>query len=223
MGFGFLLYGYLMLIDYGMKIGSTSNIGIDIFPDILGYILFFIALRTLSRHALGFSRAKGICIPLIVLGSITFLGQLLALFGVGSKYVLSVLTYTEYLKYPLLLFFHIGILDGIHSLALDVDLPKLSLRAQWGKLLSVLYYVLGICLIIFEVVFPTPTGKAAAVYSAIGIGFQILFYVMFIYVFTVIFSSYRQICYEGDEQMDSPSNNPLNKLYEKYKKGKSDK
>ena len=217
MGFGFLVYGYLMLIDYGVEINADYGIGFDIFPDILGYILFFLALKNLSRHAKGFSRAKSICTLLIFIGAVTLVAQLFSLTGIWLKYLSIILNCTEYVKYPLLLLLHIGIMDGIHSLALDVDLPKLSDKASIGKIISIIYYCTGICMIVYELGFGTPTGKAATIYSSIGICFQILFYLMFFYNFCVLFSSYRQICYEGDENMDEPEKNPLSLLYNKIK------
>lgn len=221
MGFGYLLYGYLMLIDYGVKTSTANSTGFDIFPDLLGYILFFVALNNLAKHAAGFARAKSACIPLFVVGGITLVGQLLTLVGVQYEPVKIILDYAYYAKYPLLLFFHIGMLDGIRTLSLDVDLPKLSDKARIGTMLSAFYYSLGTCMIFFEILVPNPPQKIASIYATVGYMFQILFYLMFFYVLYVIFSSYRQICYEGDENMDTSASNPLTKLFEKYKNAKN--
>lgn len=220
MGFGYLLYGYLMLIDYGIKTSESVGVGFDIFPDLLGYILFFAALKELSRHASGFARAKSACIPLFAVGGVTLVGQLLTLIGVEGSAVTMVLNYAQYAKYPLLLFFHIGMLDGIRQLSLDVDLPKLSSKAQSATFFSSFYYIVGICMIFFEIFVPSPEGKIANIYNTVGMIYQIAFYLVFFYVFYVIFSAYRQICYEGDEDMDSKPG-PLTRLFEKYKDAKN--
>lgn len=221
MGFGYLLYGYLMLIDYGVKTSEQSGVGIDIFPDLLGYILFFVALKNLAKHAPGFARAKSACIPLFAVGGLTLAGQLLTAVGVNYTPIVTILKYTDYAKYPLLLFFHIGLLDGIRTLSLDVDLPKLSDKARIGTLISAFYYSLGTCMIFFEIIVPNRVGKIASIYNTVGYLFQILFYLMFFYVLYVIFSAYRQICYEGDENMEASGTNPLTKLFDKYKNAKN--
>lgn len=220
MGFGYLLYGYLMLIDYGIKTTEGAAQGFDIFPDLLGYILFFVALRGLSRHASGFSRAKSACIPLFIVGGATLVGQLLTLIGLSGSVITLMLEYAQYAKYPLLLFFHIGMLDGIRQLSLDVDLPKLSSKAQNATFFSAFYYIVGICMIFFEIFVPNPEGKLASIYNTVGMIYQIAFYLVFFYVTYVIFSAYRQICYEGDENMDQGGVGPLTKIFEKYKASK---
>lgn len=221
MGFGYLLYGYLMLIDYGVKTSDAVGTGFDIFPDLLGYILFFVALKNLAKHAPGFARAKSACIPLFVVGGVTLACQFLTLVGITYEPVITILQYANCAKYPLLLFFHIGMLDGIRTLSLDVDLPKLSDKARIATLISAFYYSLGTCMIFFEIILPNRTGKIASIYNTVGYLFQILFYLMFFYVLYVIFSSYRQICYEGDENMDASGANPLTRLFEKYKNAKN--
>ena len=77
MGFGFLLYGYLMTLEAGLLVNASPKIGFDIFPDLLGYLFFYLALRKLSPYALGFRQAKNVCYLLFPVGALTLAGQIM--------------------------------------------------------------------------------------------------------------------------------------------------
>lgn len=60
MGFGALFLGLMFLYDF--EIGLSSGVApyaiVDLFPDLLGWILIFFGLRTLARKAEGFERLR---------------------------------------------------------------------------------------------------------------------------------------------------------------------
>ncbi|MGM9636843.1 MAG: hypothetical protein ACI3YK_02540 [Eubacteriales bacterium] len=210
MGFGLLLYGYLMLITAG-------NSYIDFFPDLLGYLFFWLALRKLTPYSMGFRRAKSICIPLFAVGAVTLAGQILSQFAVGGAIVTDLLVYSELAKNALLLFFHIGLMKGIIELSRDVELPRLCGRGRIGMILSVCLYLIAIILQSLELLVPSLVESHATAYSFAGLVYMLLFYGMFFFNLFLIFSCYRQICYEGEEDLTLPDN-PLEKLFKKISK-----
>ncbi len=219
MGFGFLLYGYLMMIELGIRVVESPAIGFDVFPDLLGYIFFYLALRKLSPYAKGFSQAKAICWLLFPAGAVTLLGQTLAWIGIGMSFVPAMLEYAKLGTNLLLLFFHMGFLSGIAKLSADVDLPRLSAKAKMGLGMSVFSYFVGILLQLSEKLIPDLLNKYAGIHAYIGLVYQLLFYLVFFFNLYVIFSAYRQICYEGEEDPDGITN-PLEWLYNRFKGGK---
>lgn len=219
MGFGFLLYGYLMLLEAGVLIVDSPRIGFDIFPDLLGYIFFYLAMRKLSPYAMGFKQAKGICWLLFPAGALTLAGQILAWAGIGLSAIPTLLTYTKLATNLLLLFFHFAFLRGIAKLATDVELPKLAAKAKISLIMSLPCYLLAILLQLSEQLIPGVLAAHAGVYSYIGLFYQLLFYAVYFFNLYVIFSAYRLICYEGQEDPDD-SNNPLMRLYRRFHRKK---
>lgn len=216
MGFGFLLYGYLMIIEMGIRVSLSPAIGFDVFPDLLGYIFFYLALRKLSPYARGFSQAKALCFLLFPAGAVTLLGQTLAWIGIGMSFVPALLEYAKLGSNLLLLFFHAALLSGIAKLSADVELPRLSVKAKMGLGMSVFCYFTGVLLQLSEKLIPDLLAKYAGIHAYIGLLYQLLFYLVFFFNLYVIFSAYRQICYEGEEDSDGGFN-PLEWLYKRFK------
>lgn len=215
MGFGLLLYGYLMLVTAG-------NSYIDFFPDLLGYLFFWLALRKLTPYSMGFRRAKTICIPLFAVGTATLAGQILSQLDMGGTIVTDILVYSELAKNVLLFFFHIGLMKGIIELSRDVGLPRLCRRGRIGLILSICLYLIAIILQSLELLAPSLVKNYATAYSFAGLVYMLLFYGTFFFNLFLIFSCYRQICYEGEENL-TPPDNPLEKLFKKISKsGKHD-
>ncbi|MGM9680004.1 MAG: hypothetical protein ACI3XR_00710, partial [Eubacteriales bacterium] len=149
-------------------------------------------------------------------------GQILRQISVGGAAVTDLLTYSELAKNVLLLFFHVGLMKGIIELSRDVELPKLTGRARFGMLLSVCLYVIAIALQSLELLAPALVQSHATAYSYAGLTYMLLFYGMFFYNLLLIFSCYRQICYEGEEDL-TPPDTPWEKLFKKISKsGKHD-
>ena len=98
MGFGILLFGYTMLIEYGITVSSKFNIGIDIFPDILGYFLMFYATRKLSPYSQGFKNARFMSILMMVLGAATLILPIAALFQKGLPIISTALQYCYFTR-----------------------------------------------------------------------------------------------------------------------------
>lgn len=221
MGFGFLLYGYLMMLEAGLLVNASPKIGFDIFPDLLGYLFFYLALRKLSPYALGFRQAKNVCYLLFPVGALTLAGQIMGWIGIGLSFVPDLLAYAKLATNLLLFFFHLAYLMGISKLATDVGLPKLSAKAKIGMILSLPCYLLGVLLQTGERLIPDLLAAHAGIYSYIGLFYQLLFYAVYFFNLYLIFSSYRLICYEGEEDPDD-GNNPLIRLYRRFHKNKKD-
>ena len=51
MGFGYLLYGFMMLVEVGLTVNAQYSVGIDIFPDLAGYLFMLAAARRLSDYS----------------------------------------------------------------------------------------------------------------------------------------------------------------------------
>lgn len=223
MGFGFLLYGYLMLLEAGVKVVESPTIGLDAFPDLLGYVFFYLALRKLSPYAKGFSQAKTLCYLLFPVGAVTLFSQIFAWIGVGLSVIPTLLEYAKLCTNLLLLFFHVGYLSGIAKLAADVELPKLAAKAKYGRLLAGIGYLTGILLQLSEKLIPDLLAAYVGIHAFIGLVYQLFFYLVFFFNLYVIFTAYRQICYEGEDDLDGTENNPLILLYKRIKSGKNEK
>lgn len=166
---------------------------------------------------MGFRRAKSICIPLFAVGAATLAGQILSQFSLGGAIVSDILVYSEFAKNALLLLFHIGLMEGIIRLSRDVGLPHLSARGRIGMLISVCLYLMALILQSLELLAPSLVQNHATAYSFAGLVYMLLFYGTFFFNLLLIFSCYRQICYEGEEDL-IPPDNPLEKLFKKISK-----
>lgn len=184
-----------MLIDYGLSLSSEYvNIGIDIFPDILGYILMFLALKKLSPYSVGFKNAKYMSIFMMFLGGVTFALPLAALFGKGLGIISSAISYCMFIRDMAVFVFNIFVFVGIRELAKDVELPKTARYATAAMVLSALYFVPRVSIFIVS-------------FTEAQMGFVALFYSIFWYISLLFnlflsFNCYVHICYEGEEDPD---------------------
>ena len=114
MGFGILFFGYLMLFNVPYK-------GIDFPPDILAYILIFIALNKLSLYGKKIKIASYICIPLLAQSALKIALQLAGLFVEipGKDVFFNALAISDM---TLTLPFHFFMLIGFAELASEVEL-----------------------------------------------------------------------------------------------------
>ena len=72
MGFGFLFIGFMLLYDYEIVLAAdgVGYLALDIFPDVLGFLLLFLGLRKLCRKGEDFAflkKASLFLLPLSVL------------------------------------------------------------------------------------------------------------------------------------------------------------
>lgn len=203
MGFGLLFIGYTMMLVVGPSINAELGLGLDAFPDVLGYILFLLGLRNLRPYSKNFVFAWWLTIPLIAIGGVIFGSELIAYFGGWHKPIAALLSYVDYIHYPLLVFFHIYLCLGIKELANEVGLPKIVRRSYSAMLLTTLYYL-------FRMVLPASTTSSLLALVALLLPLITYFYMLY-----YLFSCYARIIYADEEQKSIP--NPLMTLLEKKK------
>lgn len=205
MGFGFLLLGYMMMVEIGVRTSDVFNIGFEIFPDVIGYILFFLALKKLESYASGFKYAKFLSYPLLALGSIKFIAQLSSLlvkytalsFGEDFPAIVSnILGGCEFAKISLLSLFSLFLFSGIRALSKEVELPKISNRAIAAMLMNLIYFVVRISVYIF----PFNDAEKAFMYYV----YTITWYLLLFFTIFLVFNCYMYICYEGEEDIIVP-------------------
>lgn len=216
MGFGLLFIAFTMLfVVFGYQIDPATNLGFDILPDLLAYILIYRGLKNLKPYSKGFVYARMLTIPLMGLGAVTFVSQVIAMIGAQvpsvAKYwgVLSTIVDTvDTVSIPFLFFLLVNLCMGIETLAREVELPKVVTRAKIASFLSCAYFI-GKLLV---GILPLPN----IVQWLMGI---LSFVVYFVYLY-LLFSCYMRIVYadEPPKQMF----NPLFHLLDKSKKKDSD-
>lgn len=228
MGFGLLVIGYIMLFNFPIY-------GIDVFPDLLGYILMWAALRKLSLYHKFFRVAKYIAAALMPLGTLTLAIQIVSclsrlgyLQGGAVDWTLNVLLPALELFLAFIIFvYHYYLLIGIRALAQEVELPKIARKVKRNWILTILYYVLTLIGIM--------TGYAGLTerfpYLMYLNPLLALFGVLWIVLNTIqIYSCYMWICLPGQEDIteslpwyrrkktDEPTPEELKALEEKQRR-----
>lgn len=206
MGFGLLFLGYTLMLTIGKQINPEFGLGIDVLPDVVGYILFLLGLRKLRPYSKNFTFAWYLTIPLIAVGAVIFGAELLALFGLWHRSIAILLSYIDYLHYPLLVFFHIYLCLGIKELATEVGLPKIVKRSYTAMLLSTLCYMT-------QMLLPAQVSPQLAMIALLVI------YFAFLYMLYYLYSCYARIIY-ADEEPKPLIPNPLMNLLENRKNKK---
>lgn len=215
MGFGLLVIGYATMLTWGITISQDLGLGLDILPDLLGYLLFFIGLGKLRPYSKGFVLARLISIPLMILGGATLAVQSIALCG---RWVPEIVPHWELLRSvdtiiatvstPFLFFFHLYLCKGIGELAAEVELPKLVSRSRIAVYLAAVLY-LGRLL----------AGIVSLPFIVLWF-FTVMTYVVYFYYMYLLYSCYMHIVYADEEPKEVF--NPLMRLLDKIKKNTSD-
>ena len=215
MGFGFLLIGYLTMVEVGIRTSELGNIGFEVFPDVIGYVFFLLALRKLKPYSNGFKIAHALSFVLIPLGAVKFIAQFISLLdkytslSLGEKgmtVLINLLSGCELSKVILLTVFNIFLFAGIKKLSSEVDLPKIVTRSVIALIINLLYFSLRIS----AYVFPLSESQAAFIYYS----YNILWYALILFTVFLIFGCYMYICYEGEEEIVVPESK-LSKLFNK--------
>lgn len=212
MGFGFLFVGFLMMLDTGWTVSASPVITFDIFPNILGYLLMLRAMKHLRKSSKDLNIFYYVTCVLCLVGGASFIGQITAIvmrfahlpgLGVVSD-ILEICTYAER---PLMLVAIIFLTGGIGDLALSLELPKLGRYSKVCMAVSSLVY-LALSLSEFGFVRSHLPVWATPLIA-------LLFYVQFAMMLVLIFSCYRQIGFEGEEDIpekEHPITRFLNKM-----------
>lgn len=219
MGFGLIFYGFLMMIEIVVRTVSGSAIGIDIFPDLAGYLLMLAAACRLDGYAKGFTVFRKCLYPLIFLGALAFAIGIFSATGLYTVYLESAIDTVKMLSLVLqgVAFFYL--FAGIVSLAGEVELPGIASRARYACVIGSVYYVFQF---ILTLCYKLPLGISAATLAPFTMVSMMIFLIYVIFSEVVFFNCYRYICYEGEEyfnpgDIESPIAKFLNKLFGKTK------
>lgn len=217
MGFGLLFIAFSMLfVPFGFQIDPTTNLGFDVLPDLVAFLLIFRGLKNLKPYSKGFVQARYLTIPLMGLGAVTLAAQGIAFAGTKlsslAKYwslISSFCNIVEILTIPFLFFLLYYLCTGIQELAGEVELSKIVKRAKGAALLSSTYLIGKLCI----GVLPLP----AIIHWLV----LLLTYIVYFTYLYLLFSCYMHIVYADEE----PKNtfNPLFNLLDKSNKKDSDR
>ncbi len=211
MGFGLLVVGYATMLVWGLAIDPSIGLGFDILPDLLGYVLFFVALGKLRPYSKGFVLARFVTLPLMLLGGVTFAAQSVAVLGLWvpsiSEYwslIQDVISIGGTVSTPLLFFFHLYLCQGIRDLATEVELPKVVTRSKIAACLSSVFYL----------------GQLLAGILSLPLlmlwFFAIMTYAVYFYYLFLLYSCYMHIVYADETPKEA--SDPLTRMLSKMKK-----
>ncbi len=189
MGFGLLFIGYLFMFSFPYR-------GFDIFPDIIGFIIAYIGLKTLSEYGCGFDNLKKYFYLLLPAGALTAVLQIIKLFGVE----LSVLKVWEYIYTAFLLLYNVLLLVAIYKIADDTDLRSIKAKAKRNLYLGIVYYAL-LLFLNFPIAFIQRLNIYLTAKFSIGLVLFLFGYVWMFLNLALIFNCYMWICKPGDEDM----------------------
>ncbi len=147
-GYGMILWGFVF-IRLGIKVS-----GIDIFPDVVGYLLVFKGLEVLVCKDVGFQKAKKLAGILIIMSAIGLVGQVL----IGPAHI----TYVK------------NLLSNIPD----------AITVSWGFIEGVLelvmvWYIIGSIIVLASARGLGSLVKAATYLRNIYVGFQAIVYIIF--------------------------------------------
>lgn len=78
MGLGLLFVGFMFLHDSQIALRNSAgeiHMIVDIFPDLLGWILLFFGLYKLCKREERFALVRNLCLPMLALSLFTFLAE----------------------------------------------------------------------------------------------------------------------------------------------------
>lgn len=206
----------MLFLEIGLSAGG--GVGIDIFPDVAGYLFMLAAARRLSGYSDFFSKMKIALIPLIALGGAVFTCQVLGTLGINGD-LLSLTSWLAYVMEPFKMVALVLMLCGIREIASDADLLKIAKRAT-ALTVATVFYCIMMMLVKTESELSV-IGASEGLVGWLSLATAVYFYLLFAFTLFEIFSCYRFICREGDEDMEGGEMwNPLEGLYSKFGKSK---
>ncbi|MBE6718032.1 MAG: hypothetical protein E7574_02085 [Ruminococcaceae bacterium] len=194
MGFGYLFLGYLFLFSFPYK-------GLDITIDIIGFIIAYLGLRTLSEYGCGFNNLKKYVLLLLPVSTLTLTLQLINYFGVKVVF----LSIWNYIYTAFLLVYNVMLLVSVYKIATSTEMTSIQAKAQRNLVICLLYYF---AILFFETPFPgIQTLENYLIEKfAFGLIIYLLGYIWMILNASLLFSCYMWICKEGDEDMPEKQN-----------------
>ena len=211
MGFGLLFFGLMMMLDTGWTI--SGDIGLDIFPDVLGYICMYISMKHLRKSSKDLNIFAWITVALSVLGGALLIGQITAAvmrfaYPAGLEKAGLFIMICGYIKNPIMLVAVLYLTGGLKEVANSVGLYSLAKKTTAVSVVSALYYLM-------QSVFTITSVGNISVPSVVFYAVALLFYVQLFLILSLVFSYYRQIGYEGEDT--SEKEHPLEKFRKKLK------
>lgn len=189
MGFGYVFIGYLFMYSFPYK-------GIDVLPDIIGFIIAYIGVRNLSDYGCGWDNLKRFFGILLPASSITLVTQVLKATTEG----LLVYDIWAYFYTAVLLVYNVMLLVAVYHIADDTEVLSIKAKAQRNLVLGIIYYAI---MLVVNIPHHTVQSLNAYISTKLPLGL-ILFLFGYIWQFlnlAVIFSCYMWICQIGDEDM----------------------
>lgn len=193
MGFGLLFVGYSALFYIPFR-------GLDVFCDVIGYILILIAAKKLAEYHNSFKNLERIMYFLIVVGAGTLILQICGLFSLPTNGFLEI---WELINTASMLPFHYILLHSLAAIADQTGVTKISQKARRNFVIGVIYYLLILFLSVFETL-EMPWASTSRVLNVIASVAYYSGYLWLILNLIQIYSCYMWICREGDEEMPAP-------------------
>lgn len=184
MGFGLLFLGYLLQINF-VYAGFT---------DIFAYLLIFAGITKLSVYNRSFKRARIVLFPLIAVGGVYFVVEVLRFFVTDSDLLKSAGDFISIISLVLVAIFSYFTLSGIEKIAQDTELPRIGARAVRNIFLGSVYYILALILLINHPTINDMNRYLGVPHWLFGLAFMVLNAML-------IYSCYMWICLEGEEKM----------------------
>lgn len=204
MGFGLLFVGFMMMLDQSWALSASPAVGVDIFPDVIGYILMVASMKHLRKSSKDLNIFAYIVTFMACLSGIWALfqvsGVIMRFVSLGGLEVISVAEDIYFaLKYPVMIAAILFLSSGLREVAISVELDKLSRKTAIFTAIS------AVCYVGMSVQSLLPVGQIWAYFAALSI--SLLFFVQYFMMLALIFSYYRQIGFEGED--DVPEKEPL--------------
>ena len=197
MGFGLLFIGYLFLFSFPFH-------NFDILPDLIGFLISYMGLKTLADYGCGFDTLKRYFSFLLPVSAITVVMQIVSSFGILT----FLATLWGYLHIASILVYNILLLTAIFKIAEDTELKTIKAKAKRNLYLGIIYYGL-ILFLDFPLEFVEKLKEFLTVNYGIGFVLYIFGYVWMILNISLIFNCYMMICKQGDEDMPMPERKKL--------------
>lgn len=189
MGFGFLFLGYLFMFSFPYKT-------LDVFPDLIGFVISFIGIFKLSKYGYSFDRVKKY---LYILIPASLLELILQILGLTQNDVSLYTGIFNPVYSALILVYNILLLISIRNIALGTDMLSIGAKALRNIYIAIIYYGINIVL-------SFPIGyiqelKLALESRYFAVTMLVFGYIWLILNIALIFNCYMYICDENDVEM----------------------
>jgi hypothetical protein len=198
MGFGLLFIAHLTLFFCR---------GVDVFPDVLGYLLILAALTKLRPYA---PRRFGAAVYLIYAAlPVSALNDGLGIYLAITKSDPTLFkTVVSALSAALMLAVYVFIILGIIYIARDVSNYKVERRALRSLVYTAIFAAMSVISMMSALMPPDAGAAFNSMYILYGIFWALALAVL-------IYSCYMRICAPGDEDMPEDNRSPVDRLLER--------